>query len=173
MSKNKRSISGRNLYQDDKGRNILFNRLDGSGYLIKEKDEKNFHLYSNRYILVAAGVILSMNFIVDLKFSLLIGGIILIALEFMYRTKFLPSLTKIFNFKPYTQVTLVDQLVQKGNKSKVLMTAIAYPVLSVLIVLNGYQLKMNNWMMAINIIIAIVALYISSMYWRAYFKLNK
>ena len=45
------AIAGRNIYIDDKGQTIMYISRTQTGYILKEKDAKNFNLYHNRIAL--------------------------------------------------------------------------------------------------------------------------
>ena len=44
MSKNQKIISGKNIYKDDKGRDVLYIISKKIGYVIQEKDQKGYTL---------------------------------------------------------------------------------------------------------------------------------
>lgn len=176
MTKNnnkKRIIAGRNIYQDEKGRNILYNKNTGVGYIIQEKDESQFLLYKNRFLYIAIGVILAVNFIANLYMCLLVGAALLALLEYKYRAKFLPSLTQITNFKPYQTISFVDQIVNKGEKSKSILTSFLYLAFAILLVINGIQMQLSDLLMVGNIVIAAGAVYFSIVYFLAALKIKK
>lgn len=173
-TKNKKiSISGRNIYQDEKGRNILYNKNTGVGYLIQDKDEKSFNTYKNRFLFVIIGVILAMNFLAEPIVCIGAGIILAAFLEFRYRKKFLPSLVQITNFKPYKNVTFIDQIVNSGQTNKVLLSAVLYVVFAILLVLNGIEMKLNNVMMIMNLALACAAVGFAGLHIVAFSKMRK
>lgn len=175
MSTNKKSsiVSGRNIYQDEKGRNILYNKNTGIGYLIQAKDEKSFSLYKNRYLYVIIGIILAVNFLANLWVCLGVGALFAIFLEYRYRAKFIPSLVQITNFKPYENLTFIDQMVKNGNPNKILLSGILYIAFAILLVINGLQMELSNILMIANIALACGALVFSGIHFIAYAKMKK
>lgn len=172
--KNKKTnVSGRNIYQDEKGRNILYNKNSGIGYLIQEKDERSYNMYKNRYVYVIIGVILAINFLADTWVCIGVGLLFAGFLEYRYRRNFLPSLVQITNFKPYKNVSLIDQIVNSGQANKVLISSILYVLFAVLLVLNGIQMKLNNLMMIANLALAFAAIIFSGVHIVAYTRMKK
>ncbi|MEG0077873.1 hypothetical protein [Anaerorhabdus sp.] len=175
MSANKKNsiVSGRNIYQDEKGRNILYNKNTGVGYLIQAKDEKSYNLYKNRYLYVIIAVILAVNFLASLEICVVIGILFALFLEYRYRTKFIPSLVQITNFKPYENLTFIDQMVKNGNANKILLSGILYIAFAILLVLNGIQMELSNLLMIANIALACGALVFSGIHFVAYARMKK
>lgn len=176
MTKNnnkKRIIAGRNIYQDEKGRNIFYNKNTCIGYVIQEKDESQFLLYKSRFLYVAIGVILAVNFIANIYICLLVGAALLALLEYKYRAKFLPSLIQITNFKPYQTSSFVEQIVQKGDKPKSILTSVLYLAFAILLIINGIQMQLSDILMVGNIVIAAGAVYFSGIYFFAALKIKK
>lgn len=173
-TKKKNSIvSGRNIYQDEKGRNILYNKNTGVGYLIQEKDERAYNLYKNRYLYVLIGIILAVNFLADLWICIGVGVLFALFLEYRYRAKFIPSLVQITNFKPYENLSFVDQMVKNGDKNKILLSGILYIVFAILLVLNGIQMKLSSLLMIANIALACGAIVLSGIHFVAYTKMTR
>lgn len=173
VNNKKNSISGRNIYQDEKGRNILYNKNTGIGYLIQDKDERQYNLYKNRYIYIVIGVILAMNFLATPIVCIVIGLIAAAVFEYRYRKTYLPSLVQITNFKPYNNVTYLEQLINSGQKNKVLLFGVLYSVFAILLIINGIEMQLNNVMLILNIALSCAALIFSGYHILAYIKMRK
>ena len=50
MSTKKKIIAGKNIYKDNKNRDVLYVKSKKNGYIIQEKDQSSYTLYSNRNI---------------------------------------------------------------------------------------------------------------------------
>ena len=71
------AIAGRNIYIDDKGQTIMYISRTQTGYILKEKDAKNFNLYHNRIAIGIAVAMLLMSFTNDWRISIIAGIILL------------------------------------------------------------------------------------------------
>jgi uncharacterized membrane protein len=172
QSTKRNPVSGHDVYQDDKGRNILYVKSTGCGYVIAKKDESNFTLYHNRYLLVLIGILLAVNFMADLKTCLIIGAIAAVWLEYRYRKNWLPSLTCITNFKPEKKQTFLQAVVEEGNKWKCGLLAILYLLFGILMVVNGYQLNSAWYILAGDYVLLAITVYISFNYVQAFFAIH-
>jgi len=172
MSKNQKIISGKNIYKDDKGRDVLYIKSKKIGYVIQEKDQKGYTLYSNRYLIAIIAGILAANFDIPIIYCIIATIAIAVFLEIRFRTSFLPTLVQLTNFIPTENISTLDALIQEKDKTRTLTLAILYILFAVLIVLNGIQLKVSPLIMAGNIIIAISALYMGIMNFIAFTKIK-
>jgi hypothetical protein len=172
MSKKQKIISGKNIYKDDKGRDVLYLKSQNTGYVIQEKNYQAYTLYSNRYALSVIAGILAANFNVPVLYSVIITIIIMVFLEYRYRTSFLPSLDHIKNFKPTNNISTLDAMIMENNKARNLTLTVLYPVFGVLMIINGIQMKVSPIIMGGNILIALAALYMAIMNFVAFTKIN-
>ncbi len=160
------------LHKDEKGRKILVNSKTNTGYLIQDKDEKKYRLFSNRYILSVILFVLFANFVKNIFVSCVIVALFLIALEYTYRSKFLPSLTTFKNMKAIKKVSHIDLIVEQGNKNKCLYLSILYLILGILIVINGIISKVDLNIMIANTIISIGSIYFAYINFIAFTKIK-
>ncbi|MPN33482.1 hypothetical protein SDC9_180970 [bioreactor metagenome] len=114
-----------------------------------------------------------MNFLAEPIVCIGAGIILAAFLEFRYRKKFLPSLVQITNFKPYKNVTFIDQIVNSGQTNKVLLSAVLYVIFAILLVLNGIEMKLNNVMMIMNLALACAAVGFAGLHIVAFSKMRK
>ncbi len=159
MSNKQKIISGRNIYKDEKGRDVLYIKSQKTGYIIQEKNQGAYALYSNRYAIAIIAGILAANFNVRLLYSIFISIGIMAFLEYQYRFSFLPSLDHIKNFKPTTgHVSLMDAMIQENNKIKNLSLTILYPLFGVLMIINGIQMNVSPVIIAGNALVFLFSL---------------
>lgn len=152
-------IAGRNIYQNDKGQNVLFDSHSKTGYIIQPKDESSFRLYHNRYILVAAILMLGISFNIDWKLILGFSIAMMIILEWRYRKNFLPSLVKVENFKATNKKTMVDALAEQNDKARCAFLAVLYLAFGILMVVNGFQIHAGTFILAGDFIVLAYTIY--------------
>ncbi len=172
MSVKTKIVSGRNIFKDDKGRDILYIKSKNTGYVIQEKDQKGYNLYSNRYVISVIAGVLAANFNIPVLYCIAISVALIAFLEYRYRTHFLPSLIQLTNFKPTKNISTLDALILEKDKKRNLTLAILYVALGVLIVINGIQMKVSPIIMIGNIIVCIAALYMGIMNFIAFTKIK-
>ncbi|MGI6608665.1 MAG: hypothetical protein ACOX1F_06830 [Erysipelotrichaceae bacterium] len=172
MSNKQRVLSGRNIYKDEKGRDVLYIKSHNIGYIIQEKNQQQYTLFSNRYIISGLAGILAANFNVPVIYSLFIAAGTLAFLEYRYRTNFLPSLSHIKNFRPTNNVSALDAMIAEKNKMRNLILSALYILFGVLIVLNGIQMEASPVIMAGNVLVAVAALYMGIMNFIAFIKIK-
>ena len=74
-----------------------------TGYILKEKDAKNFNLYHNRIALGIAVAMLLMSLTSDWRISIIAGLVLFGVLQYRFVKSWLPTLPQIPNFKPKTE----------------------------------------------------------------------
>lgn len=135
-------LRGINVYQDDKGRDIYYDRLfTKKAYLIPTHLFGKFSLYQSRYIFPIAIFALLAGFIVETKIALLISIAVLVVMEILFRFKFLPDLPEAKRFKPSADQSFMKRMVGNGSKKKMLIRAALYLALAILLVLNAMQME--------------------------------
>ena len=165
-------VAGRNIFLDDKGRTVLYVKSSKTGYVIQEKDKKNYNLYSNRYVLSFSGGVLASTFNIPILYCLAIILATVAFLEYRYRYHFLSSLVQLTNFTPKNNLSTLDSMVAANEKKKNLLLGILYFVFGVLIILNGLQMKVSSFVMGGYIIVAIAAAYMGIMNLIAFSKIK-
>lgn len=165
-------IHGINVFQDDRGRNFIYNKRTKTAYLIQEKDENAYKFYSNRYVIAIFLFVLFMNFIKNIYLLLGIATILVISLEIAYRTKFLANLTQMQNVKNMNKISRVEALVKLNDKKRCLLFGLLYLLFGVMIIVNGIDQKHSPILMIGNIIIAIGASYLGIINFIAFTKIK-
>lgn len=165
-------VGGRNIYKNKVGQTILYDKRTGNGYIIAPKNEGMLNFYNNRFAITIAIFMLSINFLGDLKVIAIVCAIFAGVSEYKYRKKFLPSLTRIANYKPQNKVTLVDALADTNNKPRCILLTVLYLSLGILMVINGYQIESSAWMLALDYAVLAFTIYMAITYIRAIAKMN-
>ncbi len=172
VQKTNSTVAGRNVYQTDSGKNVLYNKRTKTGYVIREKDEKSFRIYHNRYAMAIAVFMLFYSLFPNLLYTSIISVGFAVVLEIRYRRSFLPNLVKIENFKPRKQITLVEGIAQTHDKKKCITLTILYLALGILMVLNGYQSHHTNLFLVIDYTMLAFTLYMAIIYIKAISKMD-
>jgi len=154
MKKQVNHLRGINMYLDDRDRDIYYDVFTKTGYVIKPKDAKSFNILKSRYSLVFMGAVLAVNFLVDLKLTIIFSLLIILALEYKLRFKFLPQCIALPNFKKGRKA-VVDS---HEDKRKEVLRIILYVLFAGLIVANAYVANYGTLLIILSYIAGIVAL---------------
>lgn len=173
MNKNNTIISGYNVYQDNNGRNVIYNKRNHTGYLIQQKDEQKFLFYKNRALYVFIGVILAINFSINPLICFGIGVLTLAFLEYQYRFKFLSTLSQLSNFKPYKKTSFVENISKNYTSGRIITFTLLYGVLGVLIILNAFEMKLQSLSLFLNLLLAAGAFVLSACHILGFIKQKK
>lgn len=166
-------VSGRNVYVDRKGQRILYVPSRRCGYIVREKDENGFVLYHNRLAIVIAVFMIGLSFNLNWMTIGLISIVFYCLLEWRYRSHYLPSMTCITNFKPEQQHTRIESLVEEHNLPRTILLAVLYLALGILMVINGYQMKAQLWMLIGDYGVLAFCIYFSSQYFIAAWRMSR
>ena len=93
-------IAGRNVYINEKGQHILYDKATSRGYIIPESQSGSFVLYHNRIALAIAVGMLLAAFMNTWQMPLVIAVIFYALLELRYRRNWLPSLAHKEHYRP-------------------------------------------------------------------------
>lgn len=164
------SPSGINIYQDDRGRTIYFDRFTKRGYVITDKETKNYMTFQNRFFIALAALILTYSLVKNIFVAIFVCLLVVVALELAFRKKFLARLTYMSNFKPMHRQCIVKQLANKTSKTRLLLKSILYLTLAVLLVLNALEKKHDITLIAVSYGIAGIVTVVSIVHFIAYFN---
>ncbi|MFV0479918.1 MAG: hypothetical protein ACK5LZ_05045 [Anaerorhabdus sp.] len=173
QKKTARPLSGYNLYQDDRGRNILYIKRKELGYLIQEKDESKYFFYKNRFMYVFVAIILGLNFSIPPLVCVGVGIVALGLMEYQYRFKFLPTLTQITNFKPDKKRTFISSIQESHDKGRILLLAVLYILLAILLFLNARELNLSTPIFIANCILSLGSATLGTIHLIAFATLKK
>ncbi len=153
--KQKITLSGRNIYQDKRGRNVWYDFWTKKFLYIDEFDEQKLFIYKNRLAIVAFAAVLSVEFIFKTATQATIAGICgLIAFEIYYRVKVFSKMKEAKNITKKDNVSFLETILKTKDKSKILALLLLYTLLSVLIVVNTF---LEDYSMAINIVCYLIS----------------
>lgn len=158
------AIAGRNIYIDDKGQTIMYISRTQTGYILKEKDAKNFNLYHNRIAIGIAVAMLLMSFTNDWRISIIAGIVLFAVLQYRFVKVWLPTLPQIPNFKPKQKKSFIEGLVETNNKGRCTLLAILYAMLGILLVVNGIIIKSDIIIIVFEVATMLACLYMSTQY---------
>ncbi|PID82657.1 MAG: hypothetical protein CSB16_00010 [Clostridiales bacterium] len=146
------NVEGLFVYRDKKNRVIYKDIFSKDGYIIKPNKISTFKKYQNRYLAAIAVVALGYNFVFTIEVWTIIAGIILIALEYLFRNRFLTSCEKIENFD-----TSKAKNIDKLSRGRIIILAVLYLILSVLLIANAIIEKLPTLAMILSFIAAAIA----------------
>ena len=170
---NNTHLRGINIYLDDKGRDVYYDRLfTKCGYLIQEKNKGTYSLYANRFFIPIMVAVVTTNIIFTEQQSILMAIGIYILLEALFRFKFLPSLTKLKKFKPTNKLRLIEQI-QTQDRNKTLILAFLLMALAILIVLYAITEGYQGLYLLMCCLIGVGAAFFSIVYFAAVLKKKK
>ena len=158
------AIAGRNIYIDDKGQTIMYISRTQTGYILKEKDAKNFNLYHNRIALGIAVAMLLMSLTSDWRISIIAGLVLFGVLQYRFVKSWLPTLPQIPNFKPKQKKSFIEGLVETNNKGRCILLAVLYALLGILLVVNGILIKSDIVIIIFEVATMLACLYMSAQY---------
>ena len=158
------AIAGRNIYIDDKGQTIMYISRTQTGYILKEKDAKDFNLYHNRIAIGIAVAMLLMSFTIDWRISIIAVLVLFGVLQYRFVKAWLPTLPQIPNFKPKQKKSFIEGLVETNNKGRCTLLAILYAMLGILLVVNGIIIKSDIIIIVFEVATMLACLYMSIQY---------
>ena len=158
------AIAGRNIYIDDKGQTIMYISRTQTGYILKEKDAKNFNLYHNRIALGIAVAMLLMSLTSDWRISIIAGLVLFGVLQYRFVKSWLPTLPQIPNFKPKQKKSFIEGLVETNNKGRCILLAVLYALLGILLVVNGILIKSDIVVIIFEVATMLACLFMSAQY---------
>ena len=167
------AIAGRNIYIDDKGQTIMYISRTQTGYILKEKDAKNFNLYHNRIALGIAVAMLLMSLTSDWRISIIAGLVLFGVLQYRFVKSWLPTLPQIPNFKPKQKKSFIEGLVETNNKGRCILLAVLYALLGILLVVNGILIKSDIVVIIFEVATMLACLFMSAQYVIAISKMKE
>ena len=173
MKKHETNLAGTNLYLDIYGNTVYYNIFDKNGYIVSKETEQKFRLLYYRYSILIIGLVLLGDYFKSLTNTLLVGIGVASLVELYFRFGFLKKLKVIKNFKRDKKVSKLQSIINTKQKEKIIMKAVAYVLLSVLIVINAIQENYNIVFMALSGIIAICSSYSAVLNAVAFTKIKK
>lgn len=172
--KQKITLSGRNIYQDKKGRNVWYDWWTKKFLYIDKEDEQKLFIYKNRLAIVVFAAVLSVEFIFPTAMWAAVAAVCgLIAIEIYYRVKVFNKMHEAKNITKKDNVSHLETILKNKDKPKIIMLLTLYTLLAVLIIINTF---LEDYSLAINIVcylISIGSLYFAIMHAIALIKYPK
>lgn len=138
MSEEKKiEISGMNIYTDKKGRTVYYDFITKNGYIIPPNKYNSYTNYSIRLLVsVLVGYLSSLFLDNNYFYGFIVGVSTYIAYSFVFRKRFLSSLSVIPDFKRPYKESYIDRNVKNTSKKKNLSIVFVAMLLLPIIVLN-------------------------------------
>ncbi|MCL2321635.1 MAG: hypothetical protein FWC47_05945 [Oscillospiraceae bacterium] len=166
-------VKGWNIYVDERGRTVYFDILTKIGYVIDENNQRLFYFFHNRYIIIIFGIILFGDYLLDLKYTIAIGFILIIALELIFRFWYLNKLKMLDNFTPRKKASVLNGLIEDNNPKKTLVMAVLYAAFSVLVVVNAVTQHMGIPLIVLSSLLSLFTAYYSIIHVIALIKMGR
>ena len=132
----------KHLLQDKKHRDVYYDYHTKTAYYITDTDMRKYKLYSNSWLFAISFAVLAGGWFLEPPVAILAGCVIFVALDIVFRRKFLPSLTYKENVNVDDLVSVSTNKVKKETTGRTLIRILLYAAFSVLLVLNAYDQKM-------------------------------
>lgn len=163
-------VGGINVYEDEKGRTIYYNRFDHNGYVLTDY-EKAYRPFALRFFLGVFAGVLAYMFELPILYSGIIGVAFYIVMEVRFRL-FLKKLPQIANFKPKKRQGRLEA--EKGeDTSKLILKFFLYLAFAVLIFANAILEKYTGVILYFNYALAIFGVIMALLEIRALLIKNK
>jgi len=133
----------KHLLQDKRHRDVYYDYHTKIAYYITDTDMRKYKLYSNRWLFAVSFAVLAGGWFLQPPVAIAVGCVIFVALDIVFRKKFLPSLTRKENVNVEDLVFENTNKVKKETTGRTLIRIILYVAFSVLLVLNAYDQKMQ------------------------------
>ena len=173
MRKDISSLSGSNIYLDMYGDKVYYNIFDKNGYIISKQIENTFRLLYYRYFNICIVIVILGNYINTWQNTLLVGLGAVVLVEAYFRLVFLKKLKVIKNFKREKKISLMESIINSKEKDRVIIKAIAYILISILVIINAIQQNYNLMLLILSVLVAIYSFYIGIINSIAFIKMKK
>jgi len=173
VKKNATNLSGNNLYLDRYGDTVYYNIFDKNGYIVSKQVEQKFRLFYYRYSIIFIVMILLGDYFNSLQNTLLVGGGAIVLVELYFRLFFLKKLKVIKDFKRERKTSILESTINSKEKEKTMMKAIAYVLLSILIIINAIQQNFNIIFLILSGLVAVYSFYIAIINTIAFSRMKK
>lgn len=145
-------VGGINVFQDEKGRSVYFNRFNKTGYVLTDH-EKAYRPFALRFFLGIFASILAYMFDLPLLISAIIGVALYIIMEIRFRL-FLKDLPQLINFKPVKRQSRLEAEKAEDVK-KLFLKTFLYAALGGLLLANAILEGYADAILYANVAIAI------------------
>lgn len=157
MTNNNQKAIGFNMYNDDKGRTIYYDKFSKKAYLIEKKEESKFLFYSSRLPTGFAVGYIAYYLTDTWSIAIFAGIAAYLVLLFFFRFMFLKDLIEIKNFVPGKKQPLIERLSDRFEVSRIIVIIILALALSIGSAVNAYVSKYQGLTLYMNYALAIGA----------------
>lgn len=151
-------IGGMNVYFDSRQRPVYYDRFSKRAYLLKDV-EKTYQLYSMRFFLGIAAIVIIYAFKLPLWLCVVLGIAVYAFMEFKFR-RFLSNLTQMTNFVLEKKISKVDAERQKPL-NKVILKIVLFILLATLLVINVKQQGYTGVVLYLNYAFAVASVFMA------------
>lgn len=126
--------AGLNHYIDSQGRNIIADKKKRIGYVVEKENEKQYLVYSNRYILAFVAAFFAGT-MTQWWVGIIIGVAIAVYLEITYRKNFLNTLAAVTDIDFPKNKGMKQNMIDQNDPAKCILLSVmsfAIPVVSAL-----------------------------------------
>lgn len=160
MKKNTLNLAGNNIYLDKHGDTVYYNIFNKNGYIVSKQVEQKFRIFYHRYSIIVVVMILLGDYFNSLTNTFLFYIVATILVEIYFRLVFLKKLKVIKDFKRECKTSKIESIINSKEKEKTIMKAVAYLLLSVLLVINAIQQNFNIIFLILSVGFALYSVYI-------------
>lgn len=179
MNKNNRNneeLNGLFIYNDPKRGCVYYDIINKNGYVLSKSDYQSFNNFSLWKILSILSIYLFVQFLnVELWIAALMGIGIFVAIEIIFRKKFLYELPKIENYKRVSKDRLYVSMAKNMGMARLIFTTIIALITATLIIIFAELQGFDGLNKIITYIMALVmfAMFVNGIMAIAYKTKNK
>lgn len=137
MNKNQKSseIKGIHIYSDSKGRSVYWDMFTKKGYYLPKNKAQDYSRFSMRIPLALIVAIFLMNYMNPMV-GIIIGILLYIGSEILFRRSFLNHLSVDKDFDPSTRKNMLEQIEEISSLPRLVTAAIAAVILAALFIIE-------------------------------------
>ena len=159
MNKNNNNVelTGLFIYHDPKRGCVYYDIINKNGYVLSKSDYQSYNNFSLWKILSLFSIYLFVQlFHIELWFSAIIGVCLFIAIEIIFRKKFLYELPKIEKYKPIKKDRLYESMAKNMGMARLMITTVIALVTATLIIIYAELEKFVGLNRIVTYIVALV-----------------
>lgn len=154
----------KHTFKDKQGKIVYYDYRQKMVYYIPDDKLNKYKMFSNRWMIAITFTVLAVGFIMELKFAILCGVIIDLAMALSFRYKFLPSLVKNDNLHLDQLLPYDPRSARPESNKKILLRVFLYLLFAILLVINAYEqnlIETNAISFYLSLIVAGVSVFIA------------
>ncbi len=165
-------LTGRHIYKDKKDRYYYYDTFTKQAFHIYPQDEKQYTLYSNRFLLVILAMILCAGYFLTWLQAIALGIGLCIVAEGLFRFRYLYKLQKCKLPESAVHKSLLDTLLEKKQPNRAVIKALLYLAFAILILINAYVTKAALALVFISALLSVAACYYAFINLMAFIKIK-